>query len=135
MIENAEPITGPYGVNREGSADMYPKGANVLHTLRQVIDDDALWRSILRGLNETFRHQTVTAADVEGYIGRRANRDLSRIFEQYVRRAALPVLEYSVQNGTLRYRWRGSACVSCARRHGRATAFERWRARIRRTSC
>jgi aminopeptidase N len=106
MIENRAPITGPYGVNREGSADMYPKGANLLHTLRQVVDDDALWRSILRGLNETFRHSTVTATEVERYISRRANRDLSRVFEQYARRSALPVLEYSVRNGTLTYRWR-----------------------------
>jgi aminopeptidase N len=106
MIANEAPITGPYGVNREGSADMYPKGANLLHTLRQVVDDDALWRSILRGLNETFRHQTVTAADVEAYISRRANRDFSRVFEQYARKSALPVLEYQIANGTLRYRWR-----------------------------
>ena len=106
MIENAQPITGPYGVNREGSGDMYPKGANLLHTLRQVIDDDALWRQILRGLNETFRHQTVTSSELEAYISRRANRDFSKVFEQYLRRGALPVLEYSLQNGTLRYRWR-----------------------------
>ena len=106
MIENRAPITGPFGVNREGSSDMYPKGANLLHTLRQVVDDDDLWRSILRGLNETFRHRTVTAADVEQYISRRANKDLSRVFEQYARRSALPVLEYSVRNGTLSYRWR-----------------------------
>jgi aminopeptidase N len=106
MIENRAPITGPYGVNREGSADMYPKGANLLHMLRQVVDDDALWRSILRGLNETFRHRTVTATEVEQLISRGANRDLSRVFEQYVRRSALPVLEYSVRNGTLSYRWK-----------------------------
>jgi aminopeptidase N len=106
MIQNRAPITGPYGVNREGSDDMYPKGAALLHTLRQVVNDDALWRSILRGLNETFRHRTVTAAEVEAYISRRANRDLSRVFEQYARRSALPVLEYSVRNGTLSYRWR-----------------------------
>ena len=105
-IENDRPLIGTYGVNREGSGDMYPKGANLLHTLRQVIDDDALWRSILRGLNETFRHQTTTSADVEAYISRRANRDFSKVFDQYLRQRALPVLEYSIRNGTLSYRWR-----------------------------
>jgi aminopeptidase N len=104
-IANDEPLIGTYGVQRKGSDDMYMKGANVLHTIRQVVDDDALWRSILRGLNETFRHQTVTSAEVEGYIGERAARDLSPVFDQYLRRAALPVLEYAVQGGTLSYRW------------------------------
>jgi aminopeptidase N len=108
IIDNREPITGIYGVNREGSGDMYPKGAAMLHTIRQVVDDDALWKSILRGLNETFRHQTVTADDVEAYISRRANKDLSKVFEQYLDYTEVPVLEYSITNGTLRYRWRAS---------------------------
>jgi aminopeptidase N len=107
-IDNREPVTGVYGVNREGSGDMYPKGANMLHTIRQVVDDDALWKSILRGLNETFRHQTVTADEVEAYISRRKGRDLSKVFEQYLDYPELPVLEYSIENGTLRYRWRAS---------------------------
>jgi hypothetical protein len=105
-IGNDQPIIGPYGVNRRGSGDMYSKGANVLHTIRQVVDDDELWRSILRGLNETFRHQTVTTDEVESYISDRAGRDLGRVFDQYLRRARLPVLELSVGDGLLRYRWR-----------------------------
>ena len=64
-IKNTEPITPPYGVNREGSGDMYPKGGNMLHTIRQVIDNDELWRQILRGLQQEFRHQIVTAHQVE----------------------------------------------------------------------
>ncbi|MEX1256669.1 MAG: M1 family metallopeptidase [Gemmatimonadota bacterium] len=105
-IANDGPVIGPYGVNREGSGDMYPKGANLLHTIRQVVDDTDLWRSILRGLNETFRHETVTSAEVEAYVSDRAGRDFGPVFDQYLRRASLPILELAVRDGTLSYRWR-----------------------------
>jgi aminopeptidase N len=105
-IQNDEPIVGPYGVNREGSGDMYFKGANVLHTIRQLVGDDAKWRAILRGMNETFRHQTVTGRQIEEYLSRQVGRDLSRVFDQYLRRAQPPTLEYAVVDGALRYRWR-----------------------------
>jgi hypothetical protein len=35
IIDNDKPIIGKYDVNNEGSGDMYPKGANMLHTIRQ----------------------------------------------------------------------------------------------------
>jgi len=108
MIDNVEPVVGPYGVNQKGGSDMYPKGANVLHTIRQVLDDDARWRSTLRGLNETFRHGTVTTADVEDFLARGVGRDLSRVFDQYLRHANLPVLEYALRGNTLSYRWRAN---------------------------
>jgi aminopeptidase N len=105
-IENDRPIIGPYGVNQEGSGDMYFKGANILHTIRQLVGDDAKWRATLRGIQETFRHQTVTSRDIEQYLSRQAGRDLSRVFDQYLRRRNPPTLEYAVVDGTLRYRWR-----------------------------
>src|SRR5688572_5774888 len=85
LIQNDEPIIGPYGVNREGSGDMYYKGGNMLHTIRQVIDDDEKFRSILRGLNSTFYHKTVTSKDVEEYMTKQSGKDLSKIFDQYLR--------------------------------------------------
>jgi aminopeptidase N len=106
QIQNADPIVGPYGVNTEGSGDMYFKGANLIHTIRQLVSDDARWRATMRGLNETFRHQTVTGRQVEEYLSRQVGRDLSRVFDQYLRRATLPTLEYALEDRTLRYRWR-----------------------------
>ncbi|MDO8665088.1 MAG: M1 family metallopeptidase, partial [Gemmatimonadales bacterium] len=79
-IRNDRPILGTFGVNRAGSGDMYPKGGNMLHTIRAVIDDDARWRGILRGLNQTFRRQTVTGQRVRDYISREAGIDLSKVF-------------------------------------------------------
>ncbi len=104
-VKNDRPIVSPPGVNSTGSDDMYYKGGNLLHTIRQIIDDDAKWRGILRGLNSTYRHQTVTGRQVEGYISRQAGIDLSRIFEQYLRTTRIPVLEYRIGDSTLSYRW------------------------------
>ncbi len=104
-ISNDRPIIGYYDVNHSGSGDMYYKGANLLHTLRQVVDDDEKWRSILRGLNETFYHQTVTTQQVEDYLSEQAGRDLSAVFDQYLRDTRIPVLEYRLNNGRFNYRW------------------------------
>jgi aminopeptidase N len=110
-IGNEEPIIPmvdghpAYGVNAQGSGDMYPKGGNMLHTIRQIVGDDAKWRSILRGLNAEFRHQTVMGSDVEAFISLYAGRDLSKIFDQYLRTTMIPVLEYRIEDGTLSYRW------------------------------
>jgi len=105
-IRNDRPLIGPYGVHQEGSGDMYFKGANILHTLRQIVDDDGRWRSMLRGMNEEFRHQTVTSREVEEYLGRAAGRDLGRFFDHYLRSRRVPVLEFSLDGNTVSYRWR-----------------------------
>ena len=104
-IDNDKPVIGPYGVNREGSSDMYDKGANMLHTIRQVINNDSLFRDILRGLNRTFYHQTITTKDVEGYFIKHSGKDLSKIFDQYLRTIKIPVLEYKIKGDNLSYRW------------------------------
>ncbi|MCB0580514.1 MAG: M1 family metallopeptidase [Phaeodactylibacter sp.] len=104
-IRNDRPVIGPYGVNRSGSGDMYYKGANMLHTLRQIVDDDEKWRGILRGMNREFYHQTVTSRQVEEYLSRQAGRDLSRFFDQYLRTILIPRLEYRIEGKKLSYRW------------------------------
>jgi aminopeptidase N len=105
LIRNNEPIIGVYGVNHEGSGDMYDKGANMLHTIRQLVDDDARWRGILRGLGKTFWHQTVSGKQVEDYISRQSGQNLSKVFDQYLRTTKIPVLEYKLDGPRLSYRW------------------------------
>ncbi len=104
-IANDSPIIGPYGVNKSGSGDMYQKGATMLHMIRQVVDDDDKWRDILRGLNETFWHQTVTTEQIEGYMQEHTDFDLQPVFDQFLRDTRIPVLEYRFINGGLQYRW------------------------------
>ena len=104
-ISNKKPIIGQYDVNREGSGDMYSKGANLLHTIRQLTNNDELWRQTLRGLNEEFYHSTVTTKEIEEYISNSIEIDFSRVFDQYLRDYRIPVFEYEINNGILSYRW------------------------------
>ena len=105
-IKNDSPIIGTYDVNQRGSGDMYAKGANILHTLRQVVSDDEKWRQILRGLNKDFYHQTVTTNQIEDYVTEKSGIDLSKIFDQYLRTTNIPVFEYKLkEGGKLAYRY------------------------------
>ncbi|MEO9952703.1 M1 family metallopeptidase [Nonlabens sp.] len=104
-VMNDKPLIGKYDVNNEGSGDMYYKGANFLHTLRQITNDDEKWRQILRGLNFEFYHKTVTTAQIENYISDQMEMDLKPIFNQYLRDTRIPKLEYSIKKRNLHYRW------------------------------
>ncbi|MES2890773.1 MAG: M1 family metallopeptidase [Bacteroidota bacterium] len=108
-IKNDTPIIGPYAVNREGSGDMYYKGSNLIHTIRQVINNDSLFRSMLRGLNSTFYHQTVTSTMIEQYIAKVSGKKLDKIFDQYLRTKQVPTLEYKVDGYNLTYRY--DSCI------------------------
>jgi aminopeptidase N len=105
MIQNDTPLIGIYNKNNRGSNDMYYKGANILHTLRQLIDNDQKWRNILRGLNKDFYHQTVTSHEVESYISEKSGIDLTRFWEQYLRTTLIPDLQYTIQQNQLTYRY------------------------------
>ncbi len=105
LIRNDRPIVGAFGVHDEGSGDMYYKGGNLLHTLRTVIDDDEKWRGILRGLQRTFRHQTVSGAQVRAYVARESGLALGPVFAQYLDTTMIPVLEYRIDGSLLWYRW------------------------------
>lgn len=104
-IQNDIPIIGKYGVKNEGSADMYWKGAAMLHTIRTVIGNDAKFREILRGLNKDFYHQTVTTKQIEIYISQKSGIDFSSVFEEYLRTVKIPVLEYQQNGKTLKFRF------------------------------
>ncbi|MUH38301.1 M1 family peptidase [Zobellia amurskyensis] len=105
-IKNDKPIIGPYNVNTEGSGDMYYKGANMLHTIRQLVGDDEKWRQILRGLNSEFYHQTVTTKQIEGYISKKSGMDLSKVFDQYLRTTNIPLFEYKIDGNQVTYRYK-----------------------------
>ncbi|MFY7846439.1 M1 family metallopeptidase [Chryseobacterium gambrini] len=104
-IQNDVPIIGKYGVRNEGSGDMYPKGASMLHTIRQIINNDAKFREILRGINKDFYHQTVTTEQIENYISKKSGIDFSSVFNQYLRTKKIPTLEYSQKGEELKFRY------------------------------
>lgn len=109
-VKNDIPIIGVYGVNKEGSGDMYYKGANMLHTIRQVYNNDDKFRKMLRGLGKSFYHQTVRTNEVESYISNNAGINLNKVFDQYLRTTKIPVFEYYLDGGNMHYRW--ANCVS-----------------------
>jgi aminopeptidase N len=104
-IRNDRTITGIYNVNFSGSGDMYYKGGNMLHTLRQIINDDEKWRDMLRGLNRDFYHQVVKGSQIEEYLSKKSGIDLKSFFDQYLRDIRIPVFEYFVRDRKLTFRW------------------------------
>ncbi len=104
-IMNNVPIIGNYDVNSEGSGDMYDKGANMIHTIRQVINNDSLFHEILLGLNRDFAKKTVTTKEIEDYISKKSEMDLKPIFDQYLRTTKIPKLEYKIKKKHFSYKW------------------------------
>lgn len=108
-VKNDRPIIGPFGVNHEGSGDMYDKGQLVLNTLRHVIADDDLWFGILREMNAEFRHQSIDGQQIFDFINEKTSMDLDYFFEQYFRNTNLPRLMVSIQKKgdkvTASYKW------------------------------
>jgi aminopeptidase N len=110
LIVNDRPIVGPYNVNKEGSGDMYYKGGNLLNMIRTIINDDEKWRGILRGLNKTFYHQTVTYDNIVNYINEQSGINFSPVFDQYLHYRNLPILEFMTnREGKLAVRWQADA--------------------------
>ena len=104
-IQNDRPLIGDYNVNNDGSSDIYYKGANMIHMLRQLTKDDEKWRHILRKMNSKFYHETVTTRQIEDFLSKEIGRDLNPFFNQYLRDTRIPVLEYKITEGKLNYRW------------------------------
>ena len=104
-IRNDRPIIGNYNVNAEGSSDMYYKGANMIHMLRQFTKNDEKWRGILRKMNAKFHHQTVTTQQIESFLSDEIDLDLHSFFNQYLRDVRIPTLEYNIDKNILHYRW------------------------------
>lgn len=106
LVKNDRPIIGEYNVNGRGSSgDMYYKGGNMLHAIRHTINDDNKWRSILRGLNKKFWHQTVGTNEIESYISQESGIDFALFFDQYLRTTKIPVLNYQVDGNRLDYQY------------------------------
>jgi aminopeptidase N len=96
-VANDTPIIGRYGLNNKGSEDMYPKGALLLHTIRSIINDDKKFFSIIKGIQETFKYQTVNSRDIENYISEKAGMDLTDIFDLYLSNISIPKLSLKLE--------------------------------------
>ena len=104
-IRNDAPIIGHYGMNDEGSPDMYFKGANFLHTLRSILDDDQKWWKLIKGFATDHRYKTINTIDVIDYFQSYFDIDVRPIFDQYLRYKDLPVLLLKKENDRLEMKW------------------------------
>ncbi len=111
MIYNLKPVLGPLGVNYNEwvDADMYYKGSWMLHSVRNTIDSDSLWFTILKETYQRFKYSIVSTNDVVNYIDSRVDHDLKPVFEQYLTTINVPELKVKVRerrNGVvLKYKW------------------------------
>lgn len=106
MVVNDKPIIGPYGVNEEGSDDMYYKGALMIHTIRTLINNDSLFFAIIKSLQSEFYHKVVTSQQIENFISKKSGMDLSKVFDQYLRHTMPPKIVFSSANDVVQYRWK-----------------------------
>jgi aminopeptidase N len=104
-VSGDRPIIGHYGVNKEGSGDMYPKGALMLNTIRHIINDDVKWWALILKYSETFKKQIVTHDQVVDFFNKESGLDLTPIFNQYLRYTEIPKLELTRDKKGIAYRW------------------------------
>ncbi len=104
-VRNDKPIIGDYGVNKEGSGDMYPKGALMINTIRHMINDDDKWWKLIKEYSETFRHMIVDTEMVLNFFEQETGLDLEPVFDQYLRHTDIPVLELKREGNGTAYRW------------------------------
>lgn len=107
-VDNDKPIIGHFGVNNEGSGDMYPKGALMLHTIRNIINNDDKWWALLLKYSETYRHKIIDTETVLSFFNKETGLDFSSVFNQYLKTTSIPELEMRVVKNKLEYKWNGT---------------------------
>jgi aminopeptidase N len=130
---NKKPVIGIFGVNKEGSGDMYYKGALMLNTLRHVVNDDAKWWKLILDYSEHFKKQVIETNDVVTFFNKETRMNLTPIFNQYLRYKDIPVLQLKLNNGNLEYRWQTDVAdfqmpieISSEGRSTRLSATNKW---------
>ena len=105
-VNNDKPIIGNYGVNNEGSGDMYYKGALLLNTLRHVINNDNLWWKILLDYSKEYYHKIIDTHTVIAFFNKESNMNLTSIFTQYLNYSTIPELVIRKNKKKFEYRWK-----------------------------
>lgn len=107
LIANDSPIQGTYGVHNEGSSDMYYKGANMLHTIRSIVNNDKLWWKTLKDFHLNFQYQTIDKKQVVTFFNEKLDLNLSSVFDHYITESDIPLLEYHLnKKNELMMRWK-----------------------------
>lgn len=107
-VKNQTAIIPARGVNATPPQDMYFKGALFLNTLRSVVNDDAKWFKLLHDVYQHFAYKNIMTEELASYMSEKTGMDLKPMFDEYLRHAAIPVLElkFDESAGTVEYRWK-----------------------------
>jgi aminopeptidase N len=105
-VRNQQPIIAQRGVNATPPQDMYFKGALFINTLRSILNDDQRWWALLHDFYQHFKYQNIMTEDIVAYFNRKTGRNLTPIFDQYLRHTAIPILELKFSDGAVSYRWK-----------------------------
>jgi aminopeptidase N len=106
-VKNAVPVIAEEGIYATPPPDQYKKGALFLNTMRSVVDNDALWFKLLHDYYQHFKYQTIMTTDMTAFFNHETGLNLTPMFNQYLRHAAIPTLELKFDEGahTVSYRW------------------------------
>lgn len=104
-VANDKPVIGIFGVNKEGSGDMYYKGAQLLNTLRHIVNDDEKWWKMLLKYSETYKKQVIDTETVVAFFSKEMGMDLTPVFDQYLRYKDIPILQIKLSGNKLEYCW------------------------------
>ncbi len=110
-IKNDKPIQGVYFTCDAGSGDRYDKAGMMIHAMRLMIDDDSLFRMMLRKMNDTFAYQTISTHQILQFVNAYSGIDFTTLFRQYLNKKSPPVLAWKkIGKNKVAYRWMN--CVS-----------------------
>ena len=105
-VQNRRPIIPPRGINATPPQDMYFKGALFLNTLRSIVDNDKRWFALIRDFYQHFKYQNIMTEEMVNYFNQKTGRNLTPVFDQYLRHTALPMLQLKFGEGVVSYRWK-----------------------------
>ncbi|HXE32368.1 MAG TPA: M1 family metallopeptidase [Verrucomicrobiae bacterium] len=107
-VKNTKPIIAERGINAEPPQDQYFKGALFLNTLRSVVNDDPRWFKLIHDLYQHFKYKNIMTEDIVQFFNEKTAKDMTPIFNQYLRHTAIPALElkFNEGEGTVAYCWK-----------------------------
>ena len=113
-LKGSSPLVGIYGVNHihYDFGDAYTKGALLLYTVRNLINNDSAWFDILRDLQTDFKHKSINTSELIKYINKRSGQDFTNLFDQYLYQIEIPELEIRLKEAenklSIDYRWQNA---------------------------
>ncbi len=97
-IRNQKPMIGPYEVNYAvADNDIYFKGAWIIHSLRNSLNDDARFYDLMRDFNRDFFKKTTRTEEVIQWWAKHTDARYEATLRQYLFQSNLPILEYKLK--------------------------------------